>query len=505
MAPSSPTPGANASIAGAGSEPPHAADVRRAGTATAPPVIGGTAVAGTPSQLGSPADPDDTISFASATPELVAEAAELGEATRFACAALSRADRARILRRIADQVDADSEVLAEVITREAGKALCDSVGEVARCSATLRTAADAVNTLAGREIPVDGVSSGDGRAAYTTWEPVGVVAAICGFNFPLLLATHKVAAAIGAGCPVLVKPSDRTPLTAVVLARYIVESGWPASAISVLPGGPDIGEALVAHPLVRLVSFTGSSHVGARIAAAAGGALKRCVMELGSNTATIVAADADLSLAAAKIASGAMTSSGQSCISVQRVFAHRSIASDLSTLVATRVAAMRTGDPYDPDTEIGQLISREARDRIAELVDDAVDAGAELLTGGTTGGSLQPTVLLDPPPHARISQEEAFGPVLAIYPFDELEDAIAAANDTDYGLMAGVFTASLETAFAVARKLQTGGVHINDSSNFRADNMPYGGVKQSGFGKEGPESAIREMSVEKVLTLRLPA
>jgi acyl-CoA reductase-like NAD-dependent aldehyde dehydrogenase len=467
-------------------------------------ILGGAPTTGAAVQLRSPADPGDVISVATASPEQVAAAAALADAARPECAARSRAERAAILRRMAGSIEADADALAEVLTREVGKALRDSRGEVARSAATLRTAADAVAALAGREIPVDAVESGQGRLAYTVWEPVGVVAAICGFNFPLLLAVHKVAAAIGAGCPVIVKPSDRTPLSALALAGYAVKAGWPAAAISVLPGGPDIGEALVDHSAVRLVSFTGSSRVGALIAAAAGRSLTRCVLELGSIAATIVAADADLDLAADRCAAGAMSTGGQSCISVQRVLAHRSVATALAESIATRVAALQTGDPYDPDTELGALIAPEATERVAAVLSDAIDRGAKVLTGGITGGALRPTVLYDPAPGSRIGDEEAFGPVVAIYPFDDLDDAVTAANGVDYGLMAGVFTASIDTAMTLAGKLEAGGVHINDSSNFRPDNMPYGGVKNSGYGKEGPASAMREMSVEKVVTIRLP-
>ncbi|MBC3194513.1 aldehyde dehydrogenase family protein [Pseudonocardia sp. C8] len=483
---------------------PRALDLLRSSAATGPLIVAGRPrTEGAIWELPSPADPGDLIRVHAATAEFVAEACAAADAARPACARLSRHARAGILRRTADAVEAQAGPLAELLTREVGKALRDSVGETTRAVATLRAAADAVTALAGTEVPLDAVPSGDGRIAYSTWEPVGVVAAVCGFNFPLLLAVHKVAAAIGAGCPVVVKPSDRTPLSALVLADAVVEAGWPAEAISVLPGGPQVGEALVADPVVRLVSFTGSSRIGAIIAGAAGRTLKRSVMELGSNTATVVAADADLDLAAERCAAGAMSASGQSCISVQRVFAEAHVARALAERIAARVGALRTGDPYDPATEVGALISPDATERVSALVADAVEHGAEVLAGGVAEGSLRPTVLWNPGPDARICVDEAFGPVLAVHPVADLDEAVARANATDYGLMAGVFTASLDTALSVASRLEAGGVHVNDSSNFRADNMPYGGVKHSGFGKEGPASAMREMSVEKIVTLRV--
>lgn len=463
-------------------------------------------VAGSPRWVGetteivSPAYEHDRFRCAVADPGLVAEAAVAAHAARARCAEWDRSGRARILETMATAIARDRDVLARVLTREVGKALRDSLGEVDRAVATLRAAAHAAAGLTGREIPVDAVPSGRGRYAHTVWEPVGVVAAICGFNFPLLLAVHKVSAAIGAGCPVLIKPSDRTPLATVALAGYAVAAGWPAGAISVLSGDALVGKALVEHPAVRLVSFTGSTAVGAAIAATAGAQLKRTVLELGSNAATIVAADADLDLAARRCAHGAMASSGQSCISVQRVFAERSIAAGLAEAMAEYAAGLRIGDPYDPATELGRVISAQAAERLAAMIEDAVTGGATLLTGGVRDRTVLPTVLYAPADDAEISRHEAFGPVVAVYPVDSLDDAVAAANSLEFGLMAGVFTSSIDTATRVAAALETGGVHINECSNFRADNMPYGGVKGSGYGKEGPASAIREMSVEKVVT-----
>ncbi|MEU1983235.1 aldehyde dehydrogenase family protein [Nocardia sp. NPDC019395] len=451
-------------------------------------------------EISSPADDRDIFRCAVADPGLVAEAAAAAYAARARCAELDRGERALILENMATAIARDRDVLARVITREVGKALRDSLGEVDRAVATLRAAAHAAAGLTGREIPVDAVPSGRGRHAYTVWEPVGVVTAICGFNFPLLLAVHKLSAAIGAGCPVLLKPSDRTPLATIALAGYAVGAGWPPAAISVLNGDAAVGKALVEHPVVRLVSFTGSTAVGGAIAAAAGARLKRTVMELGSNAPTIVTADADLDLAARRCALGAMVSSGQSCISVQRVFADRSIAADLAEAMAGYAAQLRVGDPYDPETELGNVISPESAARLGSMIDDAVARGATLLTGGVRDRAVLPTVLFAPSEDAEISRDEAFGPVVAVYPFDSLDEAIDAANRLEFGLMAGVFTTSIETATAVADALEAGGVHINECSNFRADNMPYGGVKGSGYGKEGPASAIREMSVEKVVT-----
>ncbi|MFE5707654.1 aldehyde dehydrogenase family protein [Rhodococcus koreensis] len=467
----------------------------------APLVIGGQVRDHTATvSLVSPADRQDRFTVAVADAELVAEAAAHAHTARGICAALDRHTRAGVLDTMAQAIAADRDVLAQVITREVGKALKDASGEVDRAVATLRAAADATAGLVGREIPVDAVPSGRGRRAYTRWEPVGVVTAICGFNFPFLLAVHKLSAAIGAGCPILLKPSDATPLSTLALAGYTLTAGWPPAAISVLNGDAEVGKLMVEHPVVRLVSFTGSTTVGGKIAAAAGAQLKRTVLELGSNTATVVAADADLDHAAARCAHGAMASSGQSCISVQRVFADRAIAADLADRIAAAAAALTVGDPYDPATDVGTVISEHAAGRLAAMIADATTGGGTLLTGGVRDGVVHPTVIYNPSPEADISRHEAFGPVVAIYPFDTLDDAVAAANSLEFGLMTGLFTSSLTTATYLVDALEAGGVHVNDCSNYRADNMPYGGIKGSGYGKEGPESAIREMSVEKVVT-----
>ncbi|MFF5988540.1 aldehyde dehydrogenase family protein [Prauserella flavalba] len=470
-----------------------------------PLVVGGHAILDGPvTHVASPASRTGGRGAVHADAAVVAEAASAADGARGACAAMSRRERAQVLRGAAGYLGTHLEELAMSLSLEVGKSLRDSRGEVERCVATLETAADAVAELGGHEVPVDAVPAGAGRLAFTVWEPVGVVAAIAGFNFPLLLAVHKVAAAVGAGCPVLLKPSERTPFTTLVLAEAVVASGWPPAAISILNGGPDVAIALCEDPRVRLVSFTGSSAVGAKIAERAGRHLKRVVLELGSNAATIVAPDGDLALAARACAAGGMASTGQSCISVQRVIAHRSIADDLARRIGTEVEALTTGDPLDPGTAVGTLVAPEETRRVAALVEDAVAHGAEVITGGVTGGELRPTVLLDVREPARLCQEEAFGPVVTVLPYDDLDEAVDLANSTPYGLMAGVFTASIDTALRVARGVESGGVHVNDTSNFRADNMPYGGVKASGIGKEGPASAMREMSVEKVITFRLP-
>lgn len=436
--------------------------------------------------------------------DLVAEAATASDAARPECAALTRGERSDILRSMADLLESGQQELAHSIALEVGKSLADSRGEILRAVSTLRSAADSVSALVGSEVAVDSVDVGRGRFAYTIWQPIGVVSAICGFNFPLLLAVHKLAAAIGAGCPILIKPSERTPFTTLVLAHAAVESGWPARGISIINGMSDVGETMTTHPAVRLVSFTGSSAVGAKIASSAGAHLKRVVLELGSNAATIVTDDADLELAAARCAVGAVASTGQSCISVQRILVQSTIAEEFGDLLATKFRAMTSGNPLDEGVTFGRLVSDSEETRVRNLINDATSQGARLLAGPGTLEILAPTLLTDVPLTAQIAQLEVFGPVAALFTFSDDDDAVALANSTPYGLMAGVFTTSLDRAMFFADRIEAGGVHINDSSNFRPDNIPYGGVKASGIGKEGPAYAMREMSNEKVVTLRLP-
>ena len=441
------------------------------------------------------------VCFADA--KLVAEAALASDAARPPCAALTRKERSDILRSMAERLESGLDELGYSIALEVGKSLSDSKGEVTRAISTLRSAADSVSAFVGSEVAVDSVDVGKDRFAYTIWQPIGVISAICGFNFPLLLAVHKLAAAIGAGCPILLKPSERTPFTTIVLADAAINAGWPAEGISILNGLADVGEAMSTHPVVRLVSFTGSSAVGAKIAASAGAHLKRVVLELGSTAATIVTDDADLDLAAERCAAGAVASSGQSCISVQRILVQSNVADKFGELLAEKFLGLTAGDPLD-GASIGRLVSDAEENRVRGLIENAIGNGARLLAGPGTLEAIAPTLLTNVPLTAEIAQLEVFGPVAGIFTFTDDDEAVALANSTPYGLMAGVFTGSLDRAMFFAQNIEAGGVHINDSSNFRPDNIPYGGVKASGIGKEGPAYAMREMSNEKVITLRLP-
>ena len=485
---------------------PSASDLVSADSPLLPIVVGGVArMSDGWAGLDSPGHPGHVRRFSTAPAAVADTAVQHAHQALPLTRTLTRLERANILRQAADRVSKDRDALGLSLCWEVGKSLRDSVGEVDRCVYTLRAAADAALHLTGVEEPLDAVPAGAARVGFSVWEPIGVVTAICGFNFPLLLAAHKVGAAVGAGCPVVVKPSDRTPFTTLTLATAFVEAGWPPGAISVLNGGTELGEVLVNHPLVRLVSFTGSTRVGSEIAQSAARDLKRCVLKLGSNAATIVAADADVDRAAALCATGATGSTGQSCISVQRIFVDEAVADEFIDKLVERVEGLTRGLPDDPTTQVGTVVSESERDRVLGMIADAVENGGRVRTGGNIDEfGIQPTVVDEVGPEARISREEVFGPVAAVYRVANVNEAIEQANSVPYGLMAGVFTNSITTAVRVARALEVGGVHINDSSNYRADNMPYGGVKHSGYGKEGPAQAMREMSNQKVITLHVP-
>lgn len=451
-----------------------------------------------------PWDGSTVAEVAQAGPAEIEAALAAAHAARPEAAALSRAERAALLERLADRLEARGDALADLLVHECGKAIRDARAEVARTVSTVRFAAQAARATAGEVLPLDAMAGAEGRVGVTVAEPIGVVAALPAFNFPLLIAAHKLAPAIGAGCPVLLKPPDRTPLAILELAREALAAGWPPTALSVLPGGAEVGQRLTEDDRVALVSFTGSSAVGRLVARQAG--LKRTLLELGSNAATIVLGDADVALAAERCAIGGYAAAGQSCISVQRVYVARERHAELLKRLAVGVSALRAGDPRDPGTDVGPLIDDAAARRVEALIDDARQAGARVVVGGARRGAvLEPTLLDGLTPEMRLADEEAFGPVVAVAAVASLAEAVALTNASPYGLAAGVFTDSLADAWEAARTLRVGNVHVNEVSNWRADHMPYGGVKDSGHGKEGPAYAIAEMTHFKTLTLRAPA
>ena len=395
------------------------------------------------------------------------------------------------------------EVLAELISREGCKTVREARSEVSRAAETLRLSAQQTGLLTGETLPFSDTARGTGRLGWYTREPVGVVAAITPFNDPLNLVAHKLGPALAGGNGVVLKPAESTPLTALAFVQILLDAGVPADYVAVVPGtGATAGRALVSHPLVDLVSFTGGFRTGNEVARAAGA--KKTLMELGGNNAVLVLDDADREAAAQSVAAGAFGVAGQNCLSVQRVFVAAPIADRFVQDVVDATEVLRVGSKSDPRTDIGPLIGeREAR-RVQEWVAEACDGGAELRTGGRREGAFHwPTVLTNVPARARVMTEEIFGPVLVIERFDTLDEAVARANDTRFGLQAGIFTAGLESALSVAERLRVGAVMINDSSDFRIDAMPFGGPKQSGVGREGVRYAVEAMTEPKIIAVRL--
>jgi acyl-CoA reductase-like NAD-dependent aldehyde dehydrogenase len=443
---------------------------------------------------------------------LVGRVAEGGaEETRRALDAAERAmrdplpahERASILDRVAAALAERHDEVAGTICAEAGKPMKAARIEANRAVSTFTMAAVEARKLAGEVVPMDASPAGVGKLAYTMRLPIGIVAAISPFNFPLNLVAHKIAPALAAGCAVVLKPASQTPLSALLLAEIESEAGLPAGWLNVVCGpAGEIGDVLVGDERVRMISFTGSSAVGWKLRERA--PRKRVSLELGNATPVVVAADADLDDVSSRLAAHAFSFAGQSCISVQRIYVERSVHDAFLEQFLPKVDALVVGDPADEATDVGPTITPGDRDRILSWIEEARELGARVLTGGTLEGDiLRPTVIAEPPPTAKVSCEEVFGPVCTVTPYDSLEEAIALANGTRFGLQAGVFTADLTAALRAARELEFGGVMINEAPTFRADQMPYGGLKDSGNTREGPAYAIREMTEERIVVLQL--
>ena len=411
--------------------------------------------------------------------------------------------RAEVLVRVAGYLGRRHEEAARTISDEAGKPMKAARAEAARAMSTYTMAAVEARKLAGDVVPMDATQAGEGKFAFTLRQPLGVVGAISPFNFPLNLVAHKIAPALAAGCAVVLKPASATPLSALLLAELEEEAGLPAGWLNVLVGpSAEIGDVLVADERVRVLTFTGSGPVGWKLRERA--PRKKVLLELGNATPVIVEADSDVDAAAAAVAANAFSFAGQSCISVQRVYVARDVYDRFVRELIPRVDALVVGPPGADDTDVGPVIDEDARDRILEWIDEARSAGAEILTGGQLeDGLIRPTVIANAPADARVSCEEVFGPVMTVAPYDSLDDAIERANGTRYGLQAGIFTANVKTAMRAARELEFGGVIVNEAPTFRADQMPYGGVKDSGNTREGPAYAVRELTEERVVVLQL--
>ncbi len=411
--------------------------------------------------------------------------------------------RAEILVRVAAALGRRADEAAHLICAEAGKPMKAARVEVARAMSTYTMAAVQARTLAGEMVPMDASQAGEGKLAFTMRVPIGVVGAISPFNFPLNLVAHKIAPALAAGCPVVLKPASQTPLSALLLAELETEAGLPAGWLNVVVGSSsEIGDVLVEDERVKLITFTGSGPVGWKLRERA--PRKRVNLELGNATPVIVEADANLDEAAAKLAANAFSFAGQSCISVQRIYVQSAVYEGFKARFLPKVEALKVGDPAEEDTDVGPLIAPSERERVQAWIEQARASGATVLTGGELDGELlRPTVVERPAPETHLACDEAFGPVCTLQPYETLDEALALANGTRYGLQAGIFTSSLQTATRAAAVLEFGGITVNEAPTFRADQMPYGGVKDSGNTREGPAWAVREMTEERLVVVQL--
>ena len=411
--------------------------------------------------------------------------------------------RYEILMKVADLMRERADDLARTITLEEGKILAEAQIEATRAREIIVLSAEEAKRLSGEVIPLDGAPGVNGKLGFTLRVPCGVVVGISPFNFPLHLVCHKVGPAIAAGNACIIKPATDTPLSALKLIELFVEAGAPPEAVQCLTGpGSSLGNALCSDPRVRKITFTGSRDIGERICKVAG--LKRVTMELGSNAPLIVMPDADPKRVAAAAAMSGFSNAGQVCISTQRVIAHSDIYGDLLDAMTDVTAAISTGNPLEKATGMGPMIREEDSERVANWVSEATSEGARVLAGGVRNGQLfQPTLVADVRPEMRISYDEIFGPVVAVSQAPDIDTAIELANDTKYGLSAAIFTQNLDWAMKFVRKCESGNIHVNWGTQWRADLMPYGGLKDSGMGKEGPKYAVQEMTETKMAVFHL--
>jgi acyl-CoA reductase-like NAD-dependent aldehyde dehydrogenase len=415
-------------------------------------------------------------------------------------AGMSAHRRGSILNRAAQMIDEQAQEIAQIMAKESGKPMKYALGEVARAAETFGFAADEARRLHGETVPMDAAKGGAGKIGYYVRVPVGAIAAITPFNFPLNLVAHKIAPAIAAGCPMVLKPAPATPFTALRLADILREAGLPEGAFEIVCGGVDVGNWLTTDARIAMISFTGSPGVALAISKVAG--LRKTVFELGGNAATIVEADANLAQAVSRNVMGGYAYSGQTCISVQRIYVHSSVYEQFRDLYVSAVKKQRLGDPLEDSTDVGPMITEAAATRVETWVNEAVAGGARVLAGGTRAGSFyEPTVLDNVQADMRVMCEEVFGPVVSLMPYDDFEQALALVDESPYGLQAGVYTNDLNKAMRAVERLNVGGVIINDVPTFRIDQMPYGGMKNSGIGREGPRFAVEEMTNLKMVVI----
>ena len=437
---------------------------------------------------GSEADAEDAIRSAAAATQPMG--------------ALPAHARFHLLQRIAGAIYDRRDEFARVMTGEAGKPITDARREVARAVQTFTIAAEEAKRIPGEVIPLDWTPGMDSHVGILRRVPIGPVLGITPFNFPLNLVAHKVAPALAAGNPIVIKPAPQTPMTALLLAEVALEAGVPPGGLNVLPCDNQVAERLVVDPRFKLLSFTGSAAVGWMLKAKCG--KKKVVLELGGNAGVIVEQDADLDFAAQRCASGGFGYAGQTCISVQRIFVHHSVVDLFTTKFLLQVARLKGGDPNDEATVVGPLIDQHAAHRVEEWIGEAVAQGARMLLGGKRMGSVvEATVLTNVTPTMKVSCQEVFGPVVTVTPYRQFDEALQAMNRSEYGLQAGVFTQDVNKVFHAFRHLEVGAVLANEIPTFRAEHMPYGGVKDSGLGREGLRVSIEEMTEPRFLVLNV--
>ena len=412
-------------------------------------------------------------------------------------------ERAKILEKTSEKIEQEKDEITRIIAQEAGKAWKHAKAEVERSVQTFKFASEEAKSIHGETVPMDASVGGEKRIGFYLRFPVGIVGAISPFNFPLNLVAHKVAPAIAAGCSVILKPASTTPLTSLKLGEIMTEAGLPDGALNVVIGsGGTVGNWLVTDPRVAMITFTGSPPVGRNIKEKSG--LKKVTLELGSNSACIVDESADLDLAIPRCIMGSFAYAGQICISIQRIYIHQKIFDEFTQRFLENTKKLKLGDPLDPNIDVGPMITEEDAKRTAEWVNEAILGGAKILIGGKREGNFyHPTVLTNVKPEMKVMAQEIFAPVVCFVPFDDFSDAVRMADDSIYGLQAGVFTSDIEKAFQAIKGIRIGGVIINDVPTYRADQMPYGGVKESGIGREGLKFAIEEMTDIKMVVFNL--
>ncbi len=438
--------------------------------------------------MASPADMEDAM----------ATAVEGYEITR----KLPSHRRSEILTNMAALLRERFDEVVEAMILEGGKNRKTAVGETARALETLKVSAEEARRIGGEVFSIDWTAAGENRQGFTRRQPVGTVLGITPFNYPVNLACHKIGPAIAAGNPIIIKPAEKTPLSSILLAEIVLEAGFPPAAFSLLNAWGPKTEIMVTDPRVAMISFTGSGAVGWMLKSKAG--QKKVTLELGGNAGVIVHNDADLADAASQAAAGAFANAGQNCISVQRLLIQRDVFEDFTDRFVEQVGALQVGDPRDPDVDIGPMISLGDAERAEAWVNEARGAGASVLLGGAREGTMfQPTVMTETAPDMRVNCEEVFAPVVTVSPYESWDDAVAIINDSPYGLQAGVFTSDIKRVMDAWDRVEVGGLHINSVSTFRVDHMPYGGVKASGYGREGIKYAIEDMTELRLMTLNL--